>query len=142
MSVRNHVVFYINGQRFTVSDDRIFMPLANFLRYEAERTGTKIVCAEGDCGACTVLFASPEFGADATEALSYKSCNSCIVPVYKMDGCSIITVEGVQIDRQTLDPVQQAFVDCNASQCGFVPQGSSCPVLDSMNRMPIPRLRM
>lgn len=123
MSVRNHVVFYINGQRFTVSDDRIFMPLANFLRYEAERTGTKIVCAEGDCGACTVLFASPEFGADATEALSYKSCNSCIVPVYKMDGCSIITVEGVQTDRKTLDPVQQAFVDCNASQCGFCTPG-------------------
>lgn len=120
---RDFVVLYINGQKVTVDDDKIFMPLANFLRYEREKTGTKIVCAEGDCGACTVLYASPRKGDSPNDSLEYVSCNSCIVPVYLMDACSIITVEGVQINRGCLDPVQQSFIDCNASQCGFCTPG-------------------
>ena len=120
---RDFVVLYINGQKVTVNDEKIFMPLANFLRYEREKTGTKIVCAEGDCGACTVLYASPRKGDNPQESLDYVSCNSCIVPVYLMDACSIITVEGVQISRECLDPVQQSFIDCNASQCSFCTPG-------------------
>jgi len=123
MSARNFVVLYINGERVKVTDKQIFMPLANFLRYEREKTGTKIVCAEGDCGACTVLYGAPSIDGTPDDQLNYVSCNSCIVPVYRMDGCSVITVEGVQIDRDTLDPVQQSFVDCNASQCGFCTPG-------------------
>ncbi len=123
MTPREYVLLYINGQRVTVNDEQIFMPLANFLRYQRENTGTKIVCAEGDCGACTVLYASPRIGDNPQQPLEYVSCNSCIVPVYLMDGCSVVTVEGVQLERDCLDPVQQSFIDCNASQCGFCTPG-------------------
>ena len=124
---RNYILLYINGRRITVQIDKAFMPLANFLRYEQEQTGTKIVCAEGDCGACTVLRASPQKGDSSEQKLSYTSFNSCIMPVFLLDCCSIITVEGLtpEDSRTTgeLDPVQEAFVQNNASQCGFCTPG-------------------
>ena len=123
MNHRNYVVFYVNGKRVQVSDERIFMPLANFLRYERNQTGTKIVCAEGDCGACTILQARPKTMQNPETPLEYVSCNSCILPVFLVDGCSIVTVEGMEISKTELDPIQKSFVACNASQCGFCTPG-------------------
>ena len=99
------------------------MPLANFLRYEKDNTGTKIVCAEGDCGACTVLQAKPKRDQPNDIPLDYVSCNSCILPVFLLDGCSVITVEGMELSQDELDPIQESFVRCNASQCGFCTPG-------------------
>jgi len=82
MNNRDYVVFYVNGKRIEVRDERIFIPLANFLRYEKDNTGTKIVCAEGDCGACTVLQAKPKRDQLNDVPLDYVSCNSCILPVF------------------------------------------------------------
>lgn len=123
MNKRDYVVFYVNGKRVEVCDERIFMPLANFLRYEKDNTGTKIVCAEGDCGACTVLQAKPKKDQPNDIPLDYVSCNSCILPVFLLDGCSVITVEGMELSQDELDPIQESFVHCNASQCGFCTPG-------------------
>ena len=62
--MRDYILLYINGRRVEVDDERAFMPMADFLRYEQAMPGTKIVCAEGDCGACTLLKATPSFNSE------------------------------------------------------------------------------
>ncbi len=120
--MRNYIIFYINGRRITIEDDQAFQPVANFLRAEKAMPGTKIVCAEGDCGACTLLKATPNIN-DSAAPPKFMSFNSCIAPVFLMDCAHIITVEGLKQSSEDLDPVQEAFVACNASQCGYCTPG-------------------
>lgn len=72
-------------------------------------TGTKEACGQGECGACTVL-------------LDNEAVNSCLVLAEQVDGKSVTTIEGLAKDG-VLDPLQQAFVDCGAIQCGFCTPG-------------------
>ncbi len=99
------------------------MTLSDYLRYEKSLTGTKVVCAEGDCGACTVLLASVH-ELDG-HLLKFKSVNSCIMPVLALDGCHVVTVEGLKRDDE-LHPVQTAMVEHFGSQCGFCTPGFVC----------------
>ena len=119
MTTRSHIAFYINGRRVTASDKRAFMPLADFLREEKSLTGTKIVCAEGDCGACTVI--QGNLTSDGMD-VEFKPFNSCITPVYLLDGSHVVTVDALDSCGE-LDSVQSAFVGCHASQCGFCTPG-------------------
>lgn len=123
MKNRDSLVFFINGQRHTVTGEKSFMTLSDYLRYERSLTGTKVVCAEGDCGACTVLLASVhELEKDL---LNFKSVNSCIIPVLALDGCHLVTVEGLSKNNK-LHPVQQSMVENFGSQCGFCTPGFVC----------------
>lgn len=83
--------------------------LVEFLRYRRGLTGTKEGCQTGDCGACTVL-------------MNGKAVNSCLVLALEADGAEITTVEGLG-DAGHLHPLQQAFVDQGAVQCGFCTPG-------------------
>jgi len=91
-----------------------------YLRDRAARTGTKEGCAEGDCGACTVVLG--ELGADARH-IEYRAINSCIRFLPTIDGKELITVESLQAQDGTLHPVQSALIDCHGSQCGFCTPG-------------------
>jgi aerobic-type carbon monoxide dehydrogenase small subunit (CoxS/CutS family) len=86
--------------------------LLDTLRYDLALTGTKKVCDMGDCGACTVL-------------LDGKAVYSCLTLAVDCDGCEVTTVEGLVRggESEALDPVQQAFVECDAFQCGFCTPG-------------------
>jgi xanthine dehydrogenase small subunit len=123
MKKRQKIITTINNQRIEIEGENAFVPLAKYLRNDAGLTGTKVVCAEGDCGACTVLLAN-EIGSDGK--LIFKSVNSCILPLYLIDGAHVISVEGIKISETELHPVQQSMVDCQGAQCGYCTPGFIC----------------
>jgi len=115
--MRDYVLLYINGQRIIVRGDDVFTPLSTFLRYRQSLTGTKVVCAEGDCGACTVLIGRPNAG-----KIEFRAVNSCIQYLYQLDGAHIVTVEALA-EADSLHPAQQSMVACHGSQCGYCTPG-------------------
>ncbi len=116
--MRDFLCLYVNGQRHEIRGATAFMSLTDFLRQELLLTGTKVVCAEGDCGACTVLVGRPE-----GQGLRYETCDACIYLLYQLDGKHVVTVEGLGPSGGDLHPVQAAMVDHHASQCGYCTPG-------------------
>lgn len=116
--MREKVLVYINGKRHELGAEHAGWMLADYLRYQKQLTGTKIVCAEGDCGACTVLRYFPLTGGAKPE---YLPVNSCITTMAQMDGSSLVTVDALAEGK--LHPVQAAMKDCHGSQCGFCTPG-------------------
>jgi xanthine dehydrogenase small subunit len=115
--MRDYLLFYVNGKRYSIRGPAAFVCLADFLRFELRLTGTKVVCAEGDCGACTVLIGRVE-----GDQLRYETVDSCIQFLYQVDGKHVVTVEGLK-SNGCLHPIQQAMVEHHGSQCGFCTPG-------------------
>ncbi len=90
--------------------------LLDFIRDGQDLKGTKEGCREGDCGACLVLVGEMQDG-----SVQYKSINSCLLPLADVHGCHVVTIEG--IDTGKTNPLQQAFVDEGATQCGYCTPG-------------------
>ena len=125
MKPRGQVIFYLNGKRQEVSPEHSRMMLSDYLRYERSLVGTKVVCAEGDCGACSVLKLYPHKSPQGSRG-GFLAMNSCIVTVAQMDGSSLVTVDALAKDKEDaieLSPVQSAMVECHGSQCGFCTPG-------------------
>lgn len=115
--MREHLVLYINGRRHEIRGAAAFQTLAEFIRTRLRLTGTKVVCAEGDCGSCSVLIGRLTDG-----GLEYRSVDSCIQMMFQLDGVHVITVEGLRCG-DALSPVQQAMVTHHGSQCGYCTPG-------------------
>ena len=115
--MRRCVRFLLGGEVREVAGVPGATTVLDWLRLEARRAGTKEGCNEGDCGACTVVVATPAGG-----RLRYQAVNACIRPLGTLDGCHLITVEDLAAGG-ALHPVQQAMVDCHGSQCGFCTPG-------------------
>ncbi|MGB9991341.1 xanthine dehydrogenase small subunit [Pseudoduganella rhizocola] len=111
--------FYFRGAVHEVHDAAPTQTVLQHLREDLHCTGTKEGCAEGDCGACTVLVGA--LGADGQ--LQVKAVNSCIQLTPTLDGKALFTVEDMQQQDGALHPVQQALVECHGSQCGFCTPG-------------------
>lgn len=116
--MRNFIQFWLNGEKKEVSGEQALMTLSSYLRYERQLTGTKVVCAEGDCGACSVMVARNPLSARR----DYFAINSCIAMTFAMDGCHIVTVEGLSQNGQ-LSEVQSSMVRNFGGQCGFCTPG-------------------
>src|SRR5262245_68938 len=112
------VQFLLNGKPCREESAPPTMTVLDWLRTRAHLTGTKEGCAEGDCGACTIVIGRPVDG-----SLQYHAVNSCLMMLPQLDNCAVLTVEGLATADGTLNPVQQAMVDADATQCGFCTPG-------------------
>jgi len=129
---REKIAFTVNGVSYELEvGDRPYQvapshTLAHTLRETLGLTGTKVGCDQGACGSCTVLM-------DGDSVLS------CMILTVECHGRSIITIEGLQ-DRQTgkLDPLQQAFIDNTAFQCGFCTPGMIMAAKSLLEKNPTP----
>ncbi|MCB1200325.1 MAG: xanthine dehydrogenase small subunit [Leptospiraceae bacterium] len=117
-NLRNEIVFFINKEKVVVAGEDAFLPLSSFLRYRKNLTGTKVVCSEGDCGACTVILG----WLDENRKIHYTMVDSCIQFVFQLDLCHVITVEGLNLNNE-LHPVQNSMIRHFGSQCGFCTPG-------------------
>ncbi|MPW04400.1 xanthine dehydrogenase small subunit [Paraburkholderia sp. CNPSo 3155] len=111
--------FYHRNAIREIQDAPVTRTVLQYLREDAHCTGTKEGCAEGDCGACTVVIGER----NAAGGVDFKAVNACIQFVPTLDGRALFTVEDLRQPGGSLHPVQQAMVDCHGSQCGFCTPG-------------------
>ncbi|MBI9106573.1 MAG: (2Fe-2S)-binding protein [Spirochaetales bacterium] len=97
----------------------------DLLREDLNLTGTKEGCGKGECGACTIL-------------LDGKPVSSCLLPAAKLDGRNVLTIEGLKGDGGKLHPIQQAFLDSGAVQCGFCTPGMILSTKALLDNNPAP----
>lgn len=117
-SVRSSVRFLLNNELVEYAGFQPAETLLDYLRLKRAFRGTKEGCAEGDCGACTVLVGRLHDG-----ELRYETVNACIRFMGTLDGCHVVTIEALEAAGGQLHPVQQAMVDNHGSQCGFCTPG-------------------
>ena len=121
MSLKTEISFTLNGRPVTVAVP-VTMKTLFMLRDALDLTGTKYACGEGECGACTVK-------------VDGETINSCLMYAVDCDGRDIVTIEGLQTEG-ALHPMQQAFVDHGAIQCGFCMPGMIVQASDLVEKNP------
>lgn len=116
--MRNYFTFLLNGQRVEISNLDPTTTVLQWLRNTRRLTGTKEGCAEGDCGACTIVVGESRGG-----PVRYRAINACIALIGMLDGKLVLTVESLKGPGGEMHPVQAAMIDCHGSQCGFCTPG-------------------
>ena len=126
MSDRLPIELTVNGRHYAL-EVAVHHTLLDVLRDDLGLTGTKECCVVGECGACTVI-------------VDGRTMNSCLVLAVEADGSEILTVEGLTTGDGGLSPLQQAFLDYGAAQCGFCIPGQlmSAHALLARNPHPTP----
>ena len=115
----------VNGKEHALAEVPRDAPLLGVLRNDLQLNGPKYGCGLGECGACLVL-------------IDGRPARSCGVPVGGVEGRSITTLEGLSAHDGTLHPVQQAFIDCQAAQCGYCLNGMIVGTVALLAREPQP----
>ena len=116
--------FKVNGDEYEVAVYP-WKTLNEVLREDLGLTGTKLGCGTGDCGACTVI-------------MDGRSINSCLTLAVEADGKEILTIEGLAEGGEKLHPIQEAFIEAGAIQCGYCTPGMVMSAKYLLDRNPEP----
>ena len=116
--VSDTIQFIYNNKIYKIKNPDPNQTILDFIRSSLKKTGTKEGCAEGGCGACTIVL-----GELKDKKIIYKSINSCISFLPIIDGKHLILIENLSLDSSHLHPVQEAMVKFHGSQCGFCTPG-------------------
>jgi carbon-monoxide dehydrogenase small subunit len=122
-TMKQLITLTVNNQEYELAVEPN-LTLLDLLRYHLELTGTKKGCDEGDCGACTVI-------------MNGKPVSSCLVLAVQANGKEILTIEGMETE-EGIHPIQQAFVDNGAIQCGYCTPGMILSAKALLDRNPHP----
>jgi carbon-monoxide dehydrogenase small subunit len=122
--MKHDISLTVNGDTYNLAVEA-WRTLNEVLREDLNLTGTKLGCGSGDCGACTVI-------------VDGKSVSSCLTLAIEMDGRQILTVEGLAPSGETLHPIQEAFIEKGAIQCGFCTPGMELSALNLLKSNPRP----
>lgn len=118
--MKHTITVTVNGDAHCLAVDSS-RTLNEVLREDLNLTGTKFGCGTGDCGACTVM-------------IDGQIVSSCLTLAVEVDGKSVTTVEGLAPSGEELHPIQEAFVEKGAIQCGFCTPGMEMSALDLLNK--------
>ncbi|XP_050537664.1 xanthine dehydrogenase/oxidase isoform X2 [Daktulosphaira vitifoliae] len=130
------LVFYVNGKKVVELKAEPQWTLLYYLRTKLSLTGTKLGCAEGGCGACTVMIS--RYDRIKNQPI-HMAVNACLCPVVSIHGCAVITVEGIGSTKKMLHPIQERIALSHGSQCGFCTPGivmSVYAMLRSLAKIP------
>jgi len=135
--IQKDLYLFVNGKEYKLKPMQDFQPdqtLLTWLR-SVGLTGTKLGCGEGGCGACTV---SSSHYDPASQKVVHRAVNACITPVCAMEGCHVVTVEGIGNSKIGLHPVQKRLSDKHGSQCGFCTPGFVMSMYSLLRNNPTP----
>ncbi|XP_014488369.1 PREDICTED: xanthine dehydrogenase isoform X2 [Dinoponera quadriceps] len=135
--VSDTLVFYVNGKEVSDKDIDPQWTLLWYLRNKLQLTGTKLGCAEGGCGACTVMIS--RFDRVANKII-HLAVNACLTPICAVHGLAVTTVEGIGSTRTRLHPVQERIVKAHGSQCGFCTPGIVMSMYALLRSIPKPNM--
>ncbi|XP_020282076.1 xanthine dehydrogenase [Pseudomyrmex gracilis] len=135
--ISNILVFYVNGKEVSDKNVEPEWTLLWYLRNKLGLTGTKLGCAEGGCGACTVMVS--RFDRDSNKVV-HMAVNACLTPVCAMHGLAVTTVEGIGSTRTKLHPVQERIAKAHGSQCGFCTPGIVMSMYALLRSIPKPTM--
>jgi len=124
MNESKHLELQINGKEYS-SDVESRMLLSDFLRHQLRLTGTHVGCEHGVCGACTVM-------------VDGEPVRSCLMLAIQANGASVTTVEGLAASTDELHPLQEAFREAHALQCGFCTGGILLSLIPFLKENPDP----
>jgi aerobic carbon-monoxide dehydrogenase small subunit len=122
--MKHPITLNVNGDEYRLAVEP-WRTLNEVLREDLNLTGTKLGCGSGDCGACTVM-------------VDGRTVSSCLTLAVEMDGRDITTVEGIAPSGEELHPIQEAFIEKGAIQCGFCTPGMELSALYLLDRNPSP----
>lgn len=122
--MKHDIQLKVNGDSYSLAIDPS-RTLNQVLREDLNLTGTKLGCGSGDCGACTVI-------------VEGRSVSSCLTLAVEVDGKEIMTVEGLAPSGEKLHPIQEAFIEKGAIQCGFCTPGMELSAYHLLSQKPRP----
>ncbi|XP_054650388.1 xanthine dehydrogenase/oxidase [Dunckerocampus dactyliophorus] len=132
----DELIFFVNGKKVVETNADPEMTLLTYLRRKLGLPGTKLGCAEGGCGACTVMLSKYQ---PYTQQLLHYAVNACLAPICSLHLVAVTTVEGIGSVARRLHPVQERIAKAHGSQCGFCTPGIVMSMYALLRNNPTPK---
>ncbi|KAF3688302.1 Xanthine dehydrogenase/oxidase Xanthine dehydrogenase [Channa argus] len=133
----DELIFFVNGKKVVETNADPETTLLTYLRRKLGLTGTKLGCAEGGCGACTVMLSRYQ---THTQRLLHYAVNACLAPLCSLHLVAVTTVEGIGSVARKLHPVQERIAKAHGSQCGFCTPGIVMSMYALLRNNPTPKM--